>query len=136
MLELVGRLSTFGISVLFATHLLDDVQRVCDHVVMVDAGRLVIAGPVEQLVERTGTVRVEVGGRPAAAEALSEALSAQGFAVTLLDAETIDVDTSARGDEVFDAVRDACADLGLRLYGLSSRHRSLDELFVASAGSS
>ena len=63
MLDLVGRLSTFGISVLFATHLLDDVQRVCEHVVMVDAGRLVLAGPVEELVERTGAVRVEVGGR-------------------------------------------------------------------------
>ena len=38
MLDLVGRLADFGISVLFATHLLDDVQRVCDHVVMIDAG--------------------------------------------------------------------------------------------------
>ena len=45
MLALVGRLSTFGISVVLATHLLDDVQAVCDHVVMIDAGRLVLAGP-------------------------------------------------------------------------------------------
>jgi ABC-2 type transport system ATP-binding protein len=133
MLDLVGRLSSFGISVLFATHLLDDVQRVCDHVVMVDAGRLVIAGPVEQLIERTGTVRVEVGGPAEAAEELAAALAARGFATSVLDAQTVDVDTTARGDDVFDAVRDACADLGLRLYGLSSRHRSLDELFLSTA---
>ena len=37
MLALVARLGTFGISVLLATHLLDDVQQVCDHVVMLDA---------------------------------------------------------------------------------------------------
>ena len=37
-----------------ATHLLDDVQRVCDHVVMIDGGRLVVAGPTETLIERTG----------------------------------------------------------------------------------
>ena len=44
MLALVARLGTFGISVLMATHLLDDVQQVCDHVVMIDAGRLVVSG--------------------------------------------------------------------------------------------
>ena len=43
MLALVARLGSFGISVLMATHLLDDVQKVCDHVVMIDAGRLVVA---------------------------------------------------------------------------------------------
>ena len=133
MLDLVGRLSTFGISVLFATHLLDDVQRVCDHVVMVDAGALVLAGPVEELVERTGAVRVEVGGRATAAEELTRALAAHGFAVSPIDEQTLDVDIAGTGDAVFDIVRDACADLGLRLYGLSSRHRSLDELFLEQA---
>ena len=54
MLALIGRLGTFGISVLMATHLLDDVQQVCDHVVMIDAGRLVVAGPTDSLLERTG----------------------------------------------------------------------------------
>ena len=54
MLALVARLGTFGISVLMATHLLDDVQQVCDHVVMIDAGRLVVSGPTDSLLERTG----------------------------------------------------------------------------------
>ena len=61
MLALIGRLGTFGISVLMATHLLDDVQQVCDHVVMIDAGRLVVAGPTDSLLERTGVVTVDVG---------------------------------------------------------------------------
>jgi ABC-2 type transport system ATP-binding protein len=133
MLELVGRLAGFGISVLFATHLLDDVQRVCDHVVMIDGGRLVLAGPIDQLVERTGVLRVEVGGRPDAADALAAALTGRGLATRALDHQTLDVDTAATGDEAFDVVRDLTADLGLRLYALSSRHRSLDELFLQEA---
>ncbi|HYT38890.1 MAG TPA: ABC transporter ATP-binding protein, partial [Acidimicrobiia bacterium] len=60
MLVLVGRLSSFGISVLLATHLLDDVARVCDHVVMLDAGRLVVNGPTETLLHQTGKLTVEV----------------------------------------------------------------------------
>src|SRR6476659_1046121 len=62
MLALVARLGSFGISVLMATHLLDDVQQVCDHVLMIDAGRLVVAGPTDALLERTGVVTIDVGG--------------------------------------------------------------------------
>ncbi len=134
MLDLVGRLNDFGISVLFATHLLDDVQRVCDHVVMIDAGHLVVAGPIGELVERTGLLRVEVGGRPDAVEALVSALAERGIVAMAVDLHVIDVDTGTAGDEVLDAVRDLVADLGLRLYALSSRHHSLDELFVQQAG--
>jgi ABC-2 type transport system ATP-binding protein len=133
MLELVARLSGFGISVLFATHLLDDVQRVCDQVVMIDAGRLVVAGPIEDLVQGTGVVRVEVGGREDAVALLGQALTQRGLAPVPVDAHQLDLDATQLGDEVFDLVRDTVAELGLRLYALSSRHHSLDELFVQEA---
>ncbi len=133
MLALVERLAGFGISVLFATHLLDDVQRVCDHVVMIDGGRLVLSGPIDQLVERTGVLRVEVGGRPDGIEALAAALPQRGLASRAVDAATLDVDTSTIGEDAFDVVRDTIGDLDLRLYALSSRHHSLDELFVNEA---
>jgi len=133
MLELVERLAGFGISVLFATHLLDDVQRVCDHVVMIDGGRLVLTGPIDQLVERTGVLRVEVGGRVDAVEALAMLLGQRGLASMAVDAHTLDVDTRTHGEESFDVVRDGIAELGLRLYSLSSRHRSLDDLFLQEA---
>src|SRR6185436_18223726 len=63
MLALVARLGSFGISVLMATHLLDDVQQVCDHVVMIDAGKLVVSGTTDSLLERTGILTVDVGPR-------------------------------------------------------------------------
>ena len=63
MLALVARLATFGIAVVLATHLLDDVARVCDHVVMLDAGRLVTDAPTTTLLKQTGAVTVDVGTR-------------------------------------------------------------------------
>jgi ABC-2 type transport system ATP-binding protein len=133
MLDLVERLANFGISVLFATHLLDDVQRVCDYVVMIDTGRLVLSGPIDQLVERTGVLRVEVGGRSDAVGALAAALGERGLATRAVNEDTLDVDTATVGDDAFDVVRDLAVDLGLRLYALSSQHRSLDELFLQEA---
>jgi ABC-2 type transport system ATP-binding protein len=134
MLDLVARLAGFGISVIFATHLLDDVQRVCDHVVMIDSGHLVLAGPIDQLMQTTGTLRVEVGGRPDAVSDLVDALGGQGLAAQAVDDHRLDVDTSAAGEAAVDVVRDAVVDLELRLYSLSSRHRSLDDVFLERAG--
>jgi ABC-2 type transport system ATP-binding protein len=134
MLELVGRLAGFGISVIFATHLLDDVQRVCEHVVMIDRGRLVLDGPIDQLLQTTGTMRVEVGGRDGAVADLTGALAARGLSARAVDQHNVEVDTSQQnGDSVSDAVRDTVADLGLRLYALSTRHQSLDDLFLREA---
>ncbi|HEV7686869.1 MAG TPA: ABC transporter ATP-binding protein [Acidimicrobiia bacterium] len=135
MLALVARLSSFGISVLLATHLLDDVARVCDHVVMLDAGRLVVAGPTETLLHQTGKLTVEVyAGRGRLASALAE----RGLTVVtdeLFEADgeggAVDVVVGADPGPVLDTIRDVLADLGLPLHRLSSRAASLDEAFVA-----
>jgi ABC-2 type transport system ATP-binding protein len=128
MLALVARLGTFGISVLMATHLLDDVQQVCDHVVMLDAGHLVVAGRTEDLLERTGLVTVEVDH---GAEALAAALAARSLPARLVEG-AVEVATTAESD--LDAIRDAVAELGLPLNRLSTRLGSLDEVFLRRAG--
>ena len=142
MLALVARLASFGISVLLATHLLDDVARVCDHVVMLDAGRLVVSGPTETLLHQTGRLTVEVY---AGVGRLTRALRERGLTVVTDDPLAVDVALDGdRGREggavdvvvgsdpgpVLDTIRDALADLGLPLHRLSSRAASLDEAFT------
>lgn len=124
MLDLVRRLGTFGISVIMATHLLDDVQTTCDQVVMLDAGRLVASGRTDALLETTGFVRVDVAGR---GEALLAALA--GRDATLLADGTVEVPVS--GDDDLDAIVAAVADAGLPLHGLTSQHATLDDVYLA-----
>lgn len=125
MLALVGRLAGFGISVIVATHLLEDVQRVCDEVVLIDGGHLVHAGPTQALLSRTGWVRVEVD---AGAPGLVTALAAAGIGATAVDDITVDVSSDAPA--ALDAIRDSVDDLGLALHAMTSRRRSIDELFL------
>jgi len=132
MLALVARLGGFGISVLLATHLLDDVAQVCDHVVMLDAGRLVTDSPTTSLLQRTGTVTVDVG--PAGAALLTRALTSLGLIVALNEGATVEV--TVAGDADLDTIRDAVADLGLPLYRLTNRLTSLDDVFVHGAQTS
>jgi ABC-2 type transport system ATP-binding protein len=127
MLELVARLGGLGISVLLATHLLDDVQQVCDHVVMLDGGRLVVEGATASLLERTGVLTVDVGTER---DGLVTLLAERGL-TAVAGASTVDVDV--QGDEDIDKVRDAVADLGLPLHRLSTRLTSLDDVFLDKA---
>jgi ABC-2 type transport system ATP-binding protein len=128
MLTLVARLGTFDISVLMATHLLDDVQQVCDHVVMIDGGRLVVSGATDDLLERTGLVTVDVG--PQWTD-LVPALATAGLRAAPVDNL---VEVAIDGEADLDALRDVIAALGLPLHRLTNRLTSLDEVFLDRAG--
>src|SRR5258705_13352770 len=79
MLALVRRTGTeFGIAVVVASHLLGEIERVCDFLVAIDAGRLLHAAPLGTFTERTGALAVEVEDNAAA---LAAALTAAGLRV-------------------------------------------------------
>lgn len=121
MLELVRRLGRFGISVLMATHLLDDVQTTCDQIVVLDQGRLVGTGRTEDLLHTAGVIRVDVGEH---GDGLAAAL---GGATVLADGT---VEIAADGEDAVDAVVTTVVDLGMPLHALSRRRASLDGLFA------
>jgi ABC-2 type transport system ATP-binding protein len=123
MLDLVHRLGDFGISVVMATHILEDVQRVCDYVVMLDGGRLVAAGPTADLTADTAAVIVEVA---APARPLALALEDAGLSCALVDGH---VEVMTEGPDDLDVIRDTVAELGLPLLRLATRGHSLDEVF-------
>src|SRR5439155_19324409 len=54
-----------GRTVLFSSHLLDEVERVSDHVALLDRGRVVVQGPLDEVraADRLLTVRFD-GPRP------------------------------------------------------------------------
>jgi ABC-2 type transport system ATP-binding protein len=124
MLALVARLTTFGISVVLATHLLGDVQQVCDHVMMLDAGRLVVAGATADLLESSGSVVLDVGRD---AGRLIGALAAVGLGAEARDGH---VEVTVADDAELDTIRDVVAELGLPLYRMSPAATTLDDVFL------
>ena len=127
MLALVARLGTFGISALMATHLLDDVEQVCDHVVMLDAGRLVVSGATGSLLQGTGVLSVDVGPERSA---LVARLVEHGLEATV-DAGVVLVRVDGEPD--VDGVRDAVAALGLPLRRMTTQLSTLDDVFLQGA---
>jgi ABC-2 type transport system ATP-binding protein len=130
MLDLVRRTGReFGISILMASHLLGEIERVCDQVVVIDAGRLLRQGPLTDFTAATGTLVVEVeGGDGAAYEALAAALRQQGLRLEVDGRQLL---LALENQRSLDLVRDACADLGLGLVRLERHRQALEDLFRA-----
>jgi ABC-2 type transport system ATP-binding protein len=139
MLALIRRIGhEFGIAVLVASHLLGELQRVCDHVVVLDAGRLLRSSSTSDLLQTTGVLVVEVlptrdgQSEPQAREQLRQALVEAGLRASVAGA-SIHVD--AADETTYDIVRDLTCDLGLGLVRLEqSRHRIEDVFQGASSG--
>jgi ABC-2 type transport system ATP-binding protein len=124
MLALVRRTGTeFGIAVIVASHLLGEIERVCDYLVAIDAGKLIRAAPLRDFTERTGTLAVEV---EEGAAGLAAALVTSGLSATV-DGRTVLVELV--DERPWDLVRDAVADLDLPLVRIEQRRRGLEELF-------
>ena len=67
-----------GRTVLFSSHLLDEVQRVSDHVAMVNAGKLVLTAPIEEVLQTHVRLTVRFSSPRDTAPAIGSALSCHG----------------------------------------------------------
>ena len=131
MLGLIRRIGTeFGISVLVASHLLGELERVCDHVVVVDAGRLLRSSSTADVTAASSAIAVEVDERT---EEFAALLRSAGLAVTpvgrLLEVEL-------RDDTTYDVVRDSVDSLGVGLVRMERRRHHMSEIFTTSGATS
>ena len=100
ILESVEQLSRAGMAVLYTTHYMEEAERLCDRIGIIDAGRLQAEGTRDELIRLTGGVdTIRLGGTgdlPAAEAALRsvrgvDALDADstGFTLTVREAPTL-----------------------------------------------
>jgi ABC-2 type transport system ATP-binding protein len=123
MLALIRRVGTeFGINILLSSHLLDEVERVCDSAVILVEGQVAAAGTLEELRIGVGGWYVEV---EAGADQLLAALRQNGLSAEL-DGRRLLIE----GNGAAAAVRDAVADLGLALVRLERRRLTLEDVFL------
>src|SRR6266700_1040562 len=127
MLALIHRIGTeFGIAVVVASHLLSEIERICDHLVAIEGGKLLRAASLDSMTQALPWLAVEVDE---GLDLLEARLTERGLTVSpqrtrrqllvRLDVELI-----------FATVRDTVADLELPLTRLEHRRHHVDELFA------
>jgi ABC-2 type transport system ATP-binding protein len=124
MLRLIRRIGTeFGIAIILSSHLLSEIERVCDHLVEIEDGRLVRSSPMTALTAPTRVLQIEVDGD---SNRLAALLSSRGIAVTRSGRNLL---VEKEDDAMLDVIRDAVVELDLGLVRLAQSRRRLEELF-------
>ena len=125
MLDLVRKTHReFGISILFSSHLMADVERTCDRIIVLQGGELVQSGEVSHFTSETETVFIEVDANH---ERLINALQERGVVVT---SNGNGLNIEGADESVYNHVRDALVAAEAPLRRMAPRRRALTELFA------
>jgi ABC-2 type transport system ATP-binding protein len=105
--SVIRRAAASGTTVLLSSHLLSEVEQLCDHAAVIDQGRLVKSGPVADLVSSRTTVFLEVDDVAAACSILERlsicrtvARQGKGISFELNGAERKDIVAALVGEGV------------------------------------
>ncbi|MEZ4532705.1 MAG: ABC transporter ATP-binding protein [Thermomicrobiales bacterium] len=135
MLELVERIHRMmGMTVVLSSHILEDIERVCDYVVIINSGQLALAqsiggGPVDG-----AQLSIQIDGN---AEQFIQRLEALGIDdARLRDRMTglPEIVIRQPSDKAYDAVRDTAVELDVPLISMTGKTRSLEDLYLQAVG--
>ena len=125
MLALIQRIgSEFGISVVVCSHLLGEVERICDSLVAIEGGRLLRADRISTMTAASDVLAVEVSE---GTDELYAALDKLELPVRR-DGRLLLVELAS--DRAYDRILQAVADLDLPLHRLDQRRHRVAELFT------
>jgi ABC-2 type transport system ATP-binding protein len=128
MLELVHRIGTeFGISIVVCSHLLGEVERICDSLIAIDSGRLLRSAKVSAMTTERDVLAVEVSE---GVDELAVQLATLGLVSTREGATLV---VPLDDDKVYDLILTAVAELNLPLHRLDQRRHRVAELFQGGA---
>ncbi len=135
MLALIGRIAhEMGINVILSSHLLIDIERVADNVVILSGGHVVAQGALHELMTATPAVAVRTQD---AAAPLAAALCSRGYTVDVEGTEGLagrELRVAYDSDTVYDAIRDAAVETDTALVHLKRRVLSLEDIYLAEEG--
>jgi ABC-2 type transport system ATP-binding protein len=120
-----------GIAVFVSSHLLAEVEQMCDRVAIIHRGRTLAAGSVEDLISRSPSGRLVFRATPTDAAAAVLAKVAGGAAVEREGEDGIVVPIDR--ERVPEALR-ALASAGVSVFGVENRSSSLEEVFLEVTG--
>ncbi|GIG67461.1 ABC transporter ATP-binding protein [Phytomonospora endophytica] len=131
MLDLIRRIHTdFGISVFVTSHLLGELERTCDHVVVVDGGKLLRAQATKEFTRTTGVFTVEVDTNADGSDGTDDAQTALVGAGLPVERDGRLLHVSVADETGYDTIRDTIDGLGVGLVRLQQRRHRIAEVFL------
>ena len=113
-----------GLTIILSSHLLHEVEQVCNRVAIIDGGRLLYQGTVEQLMAQGRRIRLTTDR---AADAFELLAKDRGLVVTRNGDQSLYLQVS---DEEIPDINALLVQHGFRIKEISSQRESLEEVFL------
>jgi ABC-2 type transport system ATP-binding protein len=120
--EIIRGLASRGTAVFLNSHLLSEVEQLCDRVAVVDHGRVIASGSMDELLGGAA-VKVRVGGLSP-----GDIVKLSGFGDVDDEGDQLTF-TKLKPERVPDLVAQIVA-LGGRVYEVAPRHQTLEDRFL------
>lgn len=125
--QLVVDLSKKGITIILASHLLDEVEKICTHVAILKKGKLISTGPIQQLMGNQEIFALKAADLHHLQEILKEL---PGIQQMNIEQDALEVYTSA-GSVQAETLNKYCFEKGIVLQQLVLQKKNLETLFLA-----
>jgi ABC-2 type transport system ATP-binding protein len=126
--EVIGRFRSQGMTVFLNSHILSEVEQVCDRCAIIDHGRVVRLGTMEELLAEELTVDITLG---ATAPAVWNALDT---GVTLVGINDRTVTIRIPDEERIPPLVDRLVATGAKVYAVAPHRRTLEDVFMEAIG--
>ena len=122
--ELIKQLSTEGITIIMASHLLDEVEKVCTDVAILKLGNLLTSGPVMDVLNDEDWIELNSSNNEALANLLKKHPQAKNIKVDRM------IQVSFAKNFSTEDINQYCFENGIVLNHLQKRKRSLESKFM------
>ncbi len=124
MLDLIRRTGKeFGISILLSSHLMGDIERTCDHIIVLEGGHIEREGSVSLFTQETQNIIIEVDNN---LDELVKILTHNDMKATIEGPLVI---VELEREEQYDIIRDAVIEADASLRRLTPRRHGLADIF-------
>lgn len=135
--ELLGELARMGKSIFFSSHILADVEDICSHIGIIEAGQIIMEGSIDELKQQLMETRSVI----VTIKELNDADEAKRIALGVRDVQDIEILSPKRGharlrvlfggdDEGVLALHRALMEADLPLLGFYEEERDLETMFM------
>lgn len=125
--EIIGNIAKQGITIIIASHLLDEIEKICSHVIVLKEGNAIFCGRVDEMTNNSGYFELKADQNAALVSALEEL---QWFSSVSADGEFIKALVHADASVSASGLNQKLAEKGIFLSHLSRKKESLERQFL------
>nr|WP_314497155.1 ATP-binding cassette domain-containing protein [uncultured Chryseobacterium sp.] len=125
--EIIGTIAKQGITIIIASHLLDEIEKICSHVIVLKEGNAIYSGSVDGMTTNTGFFELKADNNTLLLSALEEL---QWFTSVKIDGELVKAQIRDDASISASGLNQKLAEKGIFLSHLAKKKQSLETQFL------